>query len=407
MSRVLDPIKVVFLTFGGNLYGANQSMVGLAGHLRNLHFDPLIVYPEHGAIVDRLEKNGLSGHFSPYKLSVHWNSPFPRFHPRLWISETANLVRSIRKFLLNRRILPGLVSTIRSTNAALIVSNTSTIAVGHHLARKLGLPHVWYIREFGDLDWGFYPDFGPRSRERLLRQSAHLIFISQTIAHHHLKGMVRPLPAYSVVENGVVSADTLRKRYDARPQGYTLGKDTYTFSIVGLIADSKGQSEAIEALSILRERAPKHRVRLNVAGGGNDAGLRSLIERYQLSDVVSLLGHQTDLEPVYRESDCGLMCSRAEAFGRVTAEFMSWGRPVIGKNSGATPELIQHGLNGLLYDHGAFGLADAMEHVIKNPLATKAMGDNARNVAKERFTYDQCAKRVSGIFRDVLQIEPT
>jgi glycosyltransferase involved in cell wall biosynthesis len=42
----------------------------------------------------------------------------------------------------------------------------------------------------------------------------------------------------------------------------------------------------------------------------------------------------------------GLMCSRDEAFGRVTIEFMLHKMPVIASNSGANPELVINRING-------------------------------------------------------------
>ena len=45
----------------------------------------------------------------------------------------------------------------------------------------------------------------------------------------------------------------------------------------------------------------------------------------------------------YQESDVVVMCSEHEAMGRVTAEAMAFAKPVIGYNSGATPELISQG----------------------------------------------------------------
>jgi glycosyltransferase involved in cell wall biosynthesis len=73
------------------------------------------------------------------------------------------------------------------------------------------------------------------------------------------------------------------------------------------------------------------------------------------------------VEDVVAEIDrahVGLMCSRSEAFGRVTVEYLRRGRPVIGTRSGGTPELTEDGVTGLLYDPGDIeALADHIERV--------------------------------------------
>ena len=66
------------------------------------------------------------------------------------------------------------------------------------------------------------------------------------------------------------------------------------------------------------------------------------------------------------------MCSRAEAFGRVTVEAMKLGLPVIGAARGATPELVRDGWNGLLYAHGD---ANELAGKIDRSIAT-ARGDS-------------------------------
>ena len=63
---------------------------------------------------------------------------------------------------------------------------------------------------------------------------------------------------------------------------------------------------------------------------------------------------------VYRAADVVLMCSKFEAMGRTTAEAMATCRPVIGNNQGATPELIEHGHTGLLYQGDSESLAAQM-----------------------------------------------
>lgn len=54
------------------------------------------------------------------------------------------------------------------------------------------------------------------------------------------------------------------------------------------------------------------------------------------------------------------MCFRYEAMGRVTAEAMAAALPVIGYNSGGTPELIENEVTGLLYEGGYKELAQCM-----------------------------------------------
>ncbi len=63
-----------------------------------------------------------------------------------------------------------------------------------------------------------------------------------------------------------------------------------------------------------------------------------------------------------------VMGNTNEAFGRVTVEALTAGRPVVGANSGGTAELVHHGVDGLLFRPGdAADLARCLARLGANP----------------------------------------
>ena len=60
-----------------------------------------------------------------------------------------------------------------------------------------------------------------------------------------------------------------------------------------------------------------------------------------------------------------LVCSKAEAFGRVTAEAMAAGCPVVGRASGGTLELMEQ-KTGLLFSGGFEQLAQCMLMLVRS-----------------------------------------
>ena len=75
------------------------------------------------------------------------------------------------------------------------------------------------------------------------------------------------------------------------------------------------------------------------------------------------------------------MCSRSEAFGRVTVEYLRRGRPVIGTRSGGTPELVEDGVTGFLYEPGD---CTALAHRIELLASSNAMLTEFSKAALER-----------------------
>jgi glycosyltransferase involved in cell wall biosynthesis len=81
------------------------------------------------------------------------------------------------------------------------------------------------------------------------------------------------------------------------------------------------------------------------------------------------------------------MCSRCEAFGRVTVEAMKLGLPVIAANTGGSPELVQHGINGLLYEWGnPLDLAKQILKIISESENYARMSWHATSFANTRFS---------------------
>ena len=118
---------------------------------------------------------------------------------------------------------------------------------------------------------------------------------------------------------------------------------------------------------------------------------------------MSFTDYQKDIFQVLARMDVGIVPSKKEAFGRVTIEYMMANMPVIGADSGATSELIQHGENGYLYYSGNYDeLAEYMKLYIKDRQLLKLHGDRAQKYAKE-FNIGNTASKIVRIYSEVLQ----
>ena len=97
-----------------------------------------------------------------------------------------------------------------------------------------------------------------------------------------------------------------------------------------------------------------------------------------------------------------LVCSKYEAFGRVTVEAMMAGCLVIGANSGGTIELIEDGSTGVLFESGDYvDLVNKMIYVIENKNNAKKIAKNGRNVALQRFTALINASNIRNLYLDI------
>ena len=134
--------------------------------------------------------------------------------------------------------------------------------------------------------------------------------------------------------------------------------------------------------------------------------LRGLVQRHNLVDRVTFHGHSDAPIALMNSADVVLMCSRREAFGRVTVEGMKLGKPVIGTKSGGTTEIIEDGRTGLLYEPGqAEELAKRISFLHRYPSERDSLGLAARASADERFSRQEYGKNIANVIRATVDRE--
>jgi glycosyltransferase involved in cell wall biosynthesis len=73
---------------------------------------------------------------------------------------------------------------------------------------------------------------------------------------------------------------------------------------------------------------------------------------------------------------------------------MATGTPVVATAVGGIPEIVVDGDCGLLVEPGsAAAIADAVNHLLDRPGLRRRLGERARRLVEERFTWDVIAGR--------------
>ncbi len=281
--------------------------------------------------------------------------------------------------------------------ADVIHSNSSAIDVGARAAVRTGIPHVWHVREFGDLDYQLEFLAGKTvSCRRMSEVPGALVFVSNAVREHY-RGLL-PDTACHVIHDGIPVDYVQDKRRDS-------GNGRVVFLIAGNIQEGKGQKQAIEAARILHGRG-RSGFSLLVAGAPTSmkASRRYAEEARAMAaelpgGIVAFTGYVNDMKALRARADVELVCSSCEAFGRVTVEAMLASNPVIAADTGASPELVADGETGLLYPAGdAEALADRMEKLLGDPGLIRAMGETAQRRAKAQFLSSRNTERIESLY---------
>ena len=156
----------------------------------------------------------------------------------------------------------------------------------------------------------------------------------------------------------------------------------------------KGIRFLLEAAAQLKPRFPDLKVVL--AGDG--------FERPQLARLASDLGigpdvtflgwvPNVDLPPYYRAAAVSVIPSLEEGFGIPAAEAMGCEVAVVASDAGGLPEVVEHGVTGLVVPRGDSGaLAGAIGSLLENPDRRRAMGQAGRARALRLFDWDRSAE---------------
>jgi hypothetical protein len=124
-------------------------------------------------------------------------------------------------------------------------------------------------------------------------------------------------------------------------------------------------------------------------------------------DKVHLVGSKSDTVPYIALADVGIMASRREAFGRATFECLAAGTPVIGADSGATPEMVVSGENGYLHEQGSpESLAEKITEYLRDRSLLETHGAAGRRTAEAMMGGEHTADALYERIRHLVGTKP-
>lgn len=166
--------------------------------------------------------------------------------------------------------------------------------------------------------------------------------------------------------------------------------DTVLVGAVGRLVWEKGLRELFDAASILRSRCPSARI---VVIGPLDPekgdGLTQVdLDRISSEAGVVFAGERLDIEVCYAAMDAYVLASHREGFPRSAMEAAAMGTPVLASDIRGCRQVVDHGVNGLLFPVGdAEGIAAAIATVVEDPELRTQMG--AAALVKAAADFDQ------------------
>lgn len=284
--------------------------------------------PSYGAIYDELISIQVICVIVPYDW---WVSP-KKWNLRLRL-------KMIKGFLFSAY---RIFKYIRGNSIGCVVSVTTVTPVGALAAFCSSTKHIWYIHEYVDLDHGLSFNYGKRFTYWVVNLlSTKIITISESLKEYLSTFLKKEIVIVPNMANYIDSLPTKREI------------DILSIVMVGRISEGKNQLLALKALGYLIYNQGR-KAKMTFVGNADNEYLNILnnfIFENHLKDYVNFVGYSISPEIYVQQSDCVLVCSRKEAFGRVTIEAMKAGKLAIVSNSGAGAELVIDGVTGYLFNY--------------------------------------------------------
>ena len=280
------------------------------------------------------------------------------------------------------------------------------------------IPLIWHARRNDEMIIGLLL--------RMLGWPLKLVFTSAAQRHHTwiTRALIRSMDA--IIATSDVSASYLKREATVIPHGvdteiYAPPADRaaafaesglpgrYAIGCFGRIRAQKGSDVFVEAMCRLLPRYPDFSAVMIGAITAEQMGFASeLKKRIQAADLASriVIMGELDIEEVqrwYRRLTIYAFTSRNEGFGLTLIEAMASGAALVASRAGAAEFVVDDGVTGVLTPIGDAGaLAAALEPLMRDPAAARAMGMRARQRVEEKFSLEAEAARIADVYRTLI-----
>ncbi|MBI5233961.1 MAG: glycosyltransferase [Deltaproteobacteria bacterium] len=340
-----------------------------------------------------------------YYLIKHLNKDL--FHPIVLCPGDGELAEKMRSagaevlFLnlgrirhMNLLVIVKLVSIIKEYSVNIVHSDSTTETFYASIAAKLtATPLVWHIRV----------SEGAGMLDRLLSALASkLVLVAKALSSRFkwLEGGSKLAVAHNAID---------LREFDSFPASPSIreelgiGSSEVLLACTGRIEERKGQAHLIEAMKNIDN------AKLVLFGRGEEKYLehiKSLCEKYKVSDRIFFGGHRKDVPSILKEIDIFVFpVIYGEGFSRAILEAMAASIPVIASDDAGNPEAVIDGVTGHIVPAGdSIALSAKIKELVADKEKRGQMGRAGRKRVEDLFTIEVNVKKIEGIYLELLPV---
>lgn len=308
--------------------GSTKAFWNMLKGLADAGVKPFVVLPDKGGVYPMLVEMNIPVLVMTYRLNtysyLHCVKDYLLFIPRM-----------IAKIAANHRAASKLATFVKENHIDIIHTNVGLLSIGYRAARMADIPHIYHIREYGDLIGYRYFPTNRSFRRQLAWQNNYTICITKGIqSHYNLTGNARSRVIYDGVHDIVTQMPSEEKKY---------------FLYAGRIQPVKGLDILLAAYSDYAKKTdnpiPLYVAGSTIANKSFFAKQQSFVSEQGLEKHISFLGERNDVGLLMRKAVATIIPSRFEGFGLCLPEAMLNGSLTIAHDTAGLKEQMDNGRN--------------------------------------------------------------
>ncbi len=206
----------------------------------------------------------------------------------------------------------------------------------------------------------------------------------------------------TTIRNAIAPAGGGHRKDPAGSFSFIKHDGDFLIGIVGRLSPEKNIPGFLEVARVLSGKYDH--LRFVVVGDGPDREcLEDLTMRLGLDGKVKFTGFVEEMEEVYSSLNMLLITSSTEGIPLTVLEAMKQGVPVVSTRVGGIPEVIDHGVDGLMVEPGdTGGLCRAVETLVLDSSRYMAISRNAQRKVLRDFDRLSWIRRIERCYLSVL-----
>lgn len=369
-------MRILYILHTTEMYGSTLSFFAMISGLKVLNIDFFVVCPHIS--------NSFKQEAEKYNIQIFEVQLTPLILNKN-LSRKSFFKSNWKKFIHSSHNLYNIVKIVQPN---IIHTNTGVIHEGFWISKIMRIPHVWHIREYQDKDFNWHIMPTKKIFQNLLRQSYTITITDDLKKYLELNRNAKKI-YNGVLYNKDISYCEIKEKY---------------FIYASTLTKEKGVYDAIQCFHEFKNKHPEYKLLIFGIGTKEtqDIILR-IIQDQGLNEFVILKGYQPRdviLEHM-RHAKALLVPSHFEGFGRMTAEAIMLGCPVIGRATGGTKEIIEE-TDGLLF-HNTAEFTQQMNSIAEmSEQDYKKIITNASTKASDMFSIETSGKLIYDYYQEIL-----